>query len=118
VVRFLNGRSLTGEIQRFDPKGTAVRVRLADRVEEIATGLLKAIFFLRDTAVPPVPETDVRPSAKKVRVEFADGEVLLGYTYGLHPLDPGFFLFPIQKSDSNERIFVIRENAIRITTEV
>jgi hypothetical protein len=50
-------------------------------------------------------------------VTFADGEKITGYSYGLHPFQKGFYLFPVHANDRNERIYVIRKNALRVKTE-
>ena len=49
-----------------------------------------------------------RPAlGRKLRVVFADGEVMVGTTQGYQPDRPGFFLFPADAGSNNERCFVI-----------
>jgi hypothetical protein len=71
-----------------------------DRTEVVLADL-KAIFFLREANTFPVKEEAPKPE-------------LVGDTYALKLQEEGFFLFPITKTDNNERIYVIRKNAIRV----
>ena len=56
----------------------------------------------------------LKPGGTRVKVLFADGKELVGYTYALKLQEEGFFLFPTSRTDNNERIYVIRKNAIRV----
>ena len=53
----------------------------------------------------------ITPSQRKVIVTCKDGEKLYGTTLGYNPNKKGFFIFPIDPEDNNERIFVIQESA-------
>ncbi len=44
---------------------------------------------------------------RKIRVEFLDGEVLIGFSQGYSANRPGFFVVPADKKNNNDRIFVI-----------
>lgn len=116
VIKFLNGRVLRGEVLRFVPQTVKIKVTTSEGEELIDLSLLKAIFFLRERSAEPSGGKLLKAGGKKIRVCFADGEELIGYTYGLHPLGIGFYLFPIVATDSNEKIFVIKTNAIKIQT--
>ena len=100
---------------------------LADHKEtiEVATSLLKAVFFVKTFEGDknhPTHEIfsmenftfdDVSP---KVSVHFLDGEVMYGMTNGYEPDRMGFFLFPADKKTNNERVFVIKESTASVTT--
>ncbi|MBI3596775.1 MAG: hypothetical protein HY203_06445 [Nitrospirae bacterium] len=117
VVRFLTGVALEGELLQFDPVTNRLKLRIDSEVRDVDCSVLKAIFFLRPPDTKPLSESFLMPAGKKVRVRFADGEEIDGYTYGLRPLEDGFYLFPINRNDRNERIYVIKKNAIQIRTE-
>lgn len=117
VARFLTGETLEGHLILFDPSTGILTLRVGSQKRELDCSVLKAIFFLRRPAASPLPESRLKPGGKKVCVTFADGEKITGYSYGLHPLQKGFYLFPVHASDRNERIYVIRKNALRIKTE-
>ncbi len=114
VVKFLDGQFQKGWIENFQPQTGKVILDSVEGRAEIALSELKAIFFLREPNAPPVKEEVLKPGGTKVKVLFADGEELVGYTYALKLQEEGFFLFPISKTGSNERIYVIRKNAIRV----
>ena len=115
VVKFLNGRSLKGRIEQFDPQTGKVVLESSEGRTEAVLADLKAIFFLREPDTLPVKEEALKPGGTRVKILFADGEELAGYTYALKLQEAGFFLFPISKTDNNERIYVIRKNAIQIS---
>lgn len=116
VIKFLNGRVLRGEVLRFIPQTVKIKVTTSEGEETIGLPLLKAIFFLRESPAKPSGDKLLKAGGKRVRVCFADGEELIGYTYGLHPLGIGFYLFPIAAADNNEKIFVVKANAVKIQT--
>lgn len=116
VIKFLNGEILKGEVLRFSPETGRVKVFTKEGEKVIDLLKLKAIFFLRGEGEGPSKDKLLKIGGKRLRVSFADGEELTGYTYGLHPLGVGFYLFPIAKADSNEKIFVIKGNTIMIQT--
>jgi hypothetical protein len=52
--------------------------------------------------------TDAVPGGgRKVKVEFLDGEIIIGFSQGYSPSRSGFFLIPADKQGNNERIYVI-----------
>ncbi|MBI3995726.1 MAG: hypothetical protein HY349_07110 [Nitrospirae bacterium] len=117
VARFLTGETLEGKLMFFDPDTGILKLRTGSGKRELDCSILKAIFFLRDSNRSLLSEPRLRPGGKKVRVVFADGEEITGYSYGLRPREDGFYLYPIQKSGRNERIYVMRKNALKIRTE-
>jgi hypothetical protein len=123
VVRYQSGAILKGYTQNFFPNKPVLHVsRLGGTgpgdLVEVNLGELKAIFFVRDFAGNPkhverkrkAPED--RPQGRLMEVTCKDGEVLVGSTSGYDPKRPGFFLFPIDPSANNERIFVVN-SAVR-----
>jgi len=118
VARYRDGRTLKGTTQNFFPNkpvfhvnrmggtgpGDLVEVNLED---------LKAVFFVRDFAGNPkhverkrlAPED--RPQGRLMEVTCMDGEVIVGTTTGYDPKRPGFFLFPIDPTSNNARVYVV-----------
>jgi hypothetical protein len=115
VVKFLNGRSQKGRVEKFEPQTGKVILDSPHGRTEAVLADLKAIFFLREPNRLPVNEDALKPGGTKVKVLFADGEELAGYTYALKLQEEGFFLFPTSKTDNNDRIYVIRKNAIQVS---
>ena len=118
VARYRDGRTLKGTTQNFFPNKPVFHVIRQGGagpgdVIEVRLDELKAVFFVRDfTGNPkhverkqltPGERTQGRPMA----VTCKDGEVIVGTTTGYDPIRPGFFLFPIDPSANNARVFVM-----------
>jgi len=82
---------------------------------EIYTKNLKALFFVKDFLGDPHyvnrNEFDPKhpPVGLKIRVEFKDGEVLVGSTTEYQPGRSGFFLLPADSGTNNELCYVVVE---------
>jgi hypothetical protein len=119
VVRHRDGRTLKGHTADFLPTRPSFHVVPTEAVAaakgtlEIRLADLKAVFFVRDFAGNRAyRETKAfapgqRVAGRKIRVEFEDGEVLLGTTMGYQPNRPGFFLVPADPNSNNERCYVV-----------
>jgi hypothetical protein len=128
VVRYRDGRTLRGQTADFVParpsfhlvptdpsgarSGAVVEVQLAD---------LKALFFVKDLVGNPAHAEatefapgDTRPG-RRIRVEFLDGEVLVGTTLGYQASRPGFFVIPADPRSNNQRCFVV-SGAVKAVT--
>jgi hypothetical protein len=127
VVRFRDGRRLKGFTADFFPNKAHFHLSLLDsppgtKPERIQLAELKAIFFVRDLASKGRPRGDVKefgpslPGAgRRIRVLFADGEILVGTTQGYEPGRVGFFVTPADPESNNERCFVISSAAQQVS---
>jgi hypothetical protein len=128
VVRYADGRLLKGHTDDFLPaKATfhlteEVSGAAASKPVEIRIADLKAVFFVRDLTGKGHPDTrGQEPAAgkpgagRRIRVEFNDGEVMVGSTQGYDPSRPGFFLVPADLDSNNERCFVIAAAARKVS---
>ena len=118
VARYRDGKTLKGTTQNFFPNkpnfhvirqggsgpGALVEVKIED---------LKAIFFVRDFTGNPRHverkrlDPGERAQGRMMEVTCTDGEVFVGTTTGYDPKRPGFFLFPIDPSANNARVFMV-----------
>jgi hypothetical protein len=126
VVRYADGRVAKGHTADLSPDKPRFHL-LGDRpaetgaLAEVWLKDLKAVFFVRDfTGNPQHNERKEfapgeRSQGRKVRVEFLDGEVLLGYTMGYNPQRPTFFLVPGDDTSNNERILVVLQAVKAVT---
>jgi hypothetical protein len=118
VARYRDGRTLKGTAQNFFPNKPVFHVkRLGGTgpgdIIEVKVEDLKAVFFVRDFSGNPrhVEKKKLAPGERAqgrlMEVTCKDGEVIVGTTTGYDPIRPGFFLFPIDPSANNARVFVV-----------
>jgi len=113
VIRYLDGKMLKGKSSNFMPdKFTFHLTDLNDKVHEINVNQCKAVFFVRTFDGNPDYEEEKRfpdevPSGyKKIRVEFQDGERIVGKSLTYKEGRPWFFLEPADPNSNNERIYI------------
>jgi len=93
------------------------------KVESVPISDLKAIFFVKDFTGNPSYKAGKdfgigSPLAgATVRVTFEDGELLRGKVLNFAEDRQGFFLFPADPHDNNERVFVVRSPETRVEVE-
>ena len=117
VVRYADGRTVKGTTADFVPAKdlfhlTDPAAQPGARPLEVRTADLKAVFFVKDLAGDPQHQErnefdPARPAVgRHLRVEFSDGEVLVGTTQGYQPNRPGFFMEPADPGSNIERCYV------------
>jgi hypothetical protein len=118
VVRFADGHTIKGTTIDFFPGKDFFHVNvfnasIEEKPVEIFTRDLKALFFVKDFMGDPkyVHRNEFNPEKPaigvKIRVEFKDGEVLVGITTGYDPKRWGFFMSPADNDSNNERCYVV-----------
>ena len=118
VVRYQNGKILKGYTQNFFPNKPTFHVNLlgtagSGNLVEVNIEDLKAVFFVRDFLgnKKHVERKKLaigdRPQGRLMEVTCKDGEVMVGTTTGYDPKRPTFFLFPIDPSTNNVRVFMV-----------
>jgi uncharacterized protein DUF6982 len=125
VVRYVDGRIAKGHTADLSPEKPRFHLLgeqpQSTAVTEIWMKDLKAVFFVRDFSGNPEHNErkefapGERPPGLKVRVEFLDGEVLVGYTMGYSAARPSFYLTPVDPTSNNERVLVIRQAVKGVT---
>jgi len=120
VVKYQNGNIIKGWVEDFrSDRDTFILHHLVEFSQEerlkINFDSLKAVFFVKDFMgdkdYKKVRTFDVdlkiTPSQRKLIVIFKDGENLYGtsYSYGRYKI--GFFIYPVDPKDNNDRIFLI-----------
>ena len=113
VVHHLDGRLVKGVTRDFLPAKPSFNVQDKETGENIPIEItdLKAVFFVKTYRGNPVAvhrqDTERVGLGKKIKVVFKDSETLVGYTSGYSPGRPGFFVFPADPEDNNEKVFVV-----------
>jgi hypothetical protein len=127
VIRFRDGRIVKGYSYDFNPNKETFHVTKGENereVFEVSTSLMKAVFFVKtfegNKDHPGADDLSMESLKKipglKVKVTFFDDEVMYGSTHGYAPDRKGFFIFPVNKEDNNERVFVIKESTVAVET--
>jgi hypothetical protein len=127
VARYANGKIAKGHTFNFGPNKPFFHLFPAEGTATKALGVwlkdLKAVFFVRSFAGDPdyTERKDLDPKlpplAAKVRVEFLDGEVLVGYTTAYNPMQLGFFFVPMDPNGNNVRVFAVFSAASSVTVD-
>lgn len=120
VVKYQNGEIIKGWIEDFRPDRESfnlfplIEYSEEERIE-IKYSYTKAVFFIKDFMgnkdYKKVRTFNINititPSQRKLIVNFIDGEHLYGTSHSYSKYKIGFFVYPIDPKDNNERIFVI-----------
>ena len=114
VARYLDGRLAKGSTSDFNPAKDHFHVTAGgtEKPTRVYLRELKALFFVRDlvgnSRHQERKEFDPKKPAigRRIKVEFRDGEVLIGTTQAYEPTRPGFFLIPADATSNNQRCYV------------
>ena len=121
VARFRDGRTVKGTTTDFLPTRDTLHIHTNVAVDLVRLSELKALFFVRDLVGDPGRQDsnqfDLARTVvgRKIRVEFADGEVLVGTTQGYQPERAGFFVVPADHDANHERVFVVQAATKAVT---
>ena len=119
VVKYKDGKIVKGWSTDFGPnKGTFHLHPLEEYgkdILEIEISSLKAVFFVKDYKGDKnykkvrtfESQPQGVPSQRKIIIIFKDGENFYGTTHSYDPERKGFFVYPIDHKDNNDRVFVV-----------
>ena len=120
VVKYQNGEIIKGWVEDFRLDRVSftflplIEYNEEERME-INFDSLKAVFFVKDFIGDKNykkvrtfnVDFNITPSQRKLIVNFEDGEHLYGTSHSYGRSKVGFFIYPVDPKDNNERIFVI-----------
>ena len=119
VVKFKDGKIVKGWSTDFGPNKEIFHLHPLEEygkdILEIEISSLKAVFFVKDYKGDKNYKK-VRtfkghpqgiPSQRKIIIIFKDGENFYGTTHSYDPERKGFFVYPIDPKDNNDRVFVV-----------
>ena len=123
VAHFQDHRLLKGFTTDFLPAKNLFHMALEDhpgeRPTEVHVSDLKALFFVKtfegDSQHKKTSEPPAAGPARRLRVVFKDGEVMVGTTQGYDRSRPGFFVVPVDPGGNNERCFVVAAATQEVT---
>jgi Family of unknown function (DUF6982) len=116
VARYNDKRLVKGYSNNFFPNKLFFHIESTDGdSHRIEMDDLKAVFFTKDFEGNKEHQDDysdeVRGAGRKMKVEFNDGEVVVGYSLAYSADRQGFFLTPADVNSNNERIFVLNDSS-------
>lgn len=114
IARYNDNRVVKGYSNNFFPNKLFFHLESMDGdSHRIEMEDLKAIFFTKDFNGNKEYQYDysheIRGAGRKLRVEFNDGEVVVGFSLAYSADRLGFFLTPADVDGNNERIFVLND---------
>lgn len=112
VIQFKDGSVRKGTTSDFLPNKDRFHFTdLNGSTEAVEIDSLKALFFVKDMEGNKDYKESyndiIQGGGRKIRVEFADGEVIIGYVLGYSPDRQGFIMSPADAKGNNNRIFVV-----------
>ena len=119
VVKFKDGKIVKGCTTDFGPNKEIFHLNPIEDygkdILEIEVSSLKAVFFVKDFKgnknYKKVRTFEGQPkgipSQRKIIVIFKDGENFYGTCHSYDPERKGFFVYPIDPKDNNDRVFVV-----------
>jgi hypothetical protein len=123
VAHFRDGRVVKGATMNFSPARDRFHLTTPDgKTAEVILKELKAVFFVKSFAGNRAYRERKgfpagRVMGRKVRCEFADGEVVTGTTQAYDATRVGFFVVPADPNANNARVFVLSAATTRVTLE-
>jgi len=119
VVKFKDGKIIKGWSTNFGPNKAVFHLHPLEEygkdVLVIEVASLKAVFFVKDykgdkkyQKIRAFNEQNEKFSGqRKIVIIFKDGENFYGTTHSYNPGKKGFFVYPIDPKDNNDRVFVV-----------
>ena len=117
VVRFKDKTLLKGRSNDLSRDKTKFHLkRLTGQVEEVSTEDLKAVFIVKsfegDKNYQYTYKDFIPWGGHKIKIEFVDGEVMIGYTPYYPEGHQNFFVTPADLHCNNKEVYVVK-SAIR-----
>jgi len=119
VVKFKDGKIIKGWSTDFGPNKEIFHLHPLEEhgidILEIETSSLKAVFFVKDYKGNKdykkvrtfEGQSKGITSQRKIIIIFKDGQNFYGTTHSYDPERKGFFVYPIDPKDNNDRVFVV-----------
>ena len=125
VARYMDGKVIKGFTRDFVPYADVFHIyergASGGGSREIQVRELKGVFFVKDldgdlghAKSNIFDPADLTPG-RKIRVEFKDDEVLMGYTPDFLSTRPGFFVLPADLRSNADRCYVVTAATKRVS---
>jgi hypothetical protein len=120
VVRFKDKKLMKGVTSNFSHEKNSFYMRLiSGEVINVNLDTVKAAFFVKNLDGNRDYEYKYKDvilwGGNKIKVQFNDGEVLIGYTQHYFLDCPGFFVTPADLKGNNQRVYVVSSSTEKVT---
>ena len=120
VIRFKDKTLIKGRSLDFSPKKTIFNFRLlSGEVVKVDVEKQKAAFMVKtfegNKSYKDTYKDFLPWGGNKVRIEFFDGEIIIGYVPHHINDDRGFFITPADVGGNNKQVFVVTSATRDIT---
>jgi len=114
VIHFIDGNIKKGTTNNFKPDRNSFSLKtINDKQEEVNIVGIKSIFFVKDFEGKKLFSYEYKDNipdvGRKIKIEFYDGEIIIGYVSGYSPRHQGFFMIPADLDGNNLRIYAVAE---------
>jgi len=111
VLHTLEGQVRRGTMSDVDLLDPVIRLQPQGALPDaIPAERIKAIFFMQSPGDSPLPQ-----QGQRIRVSFADGRQIVGFSEDVEVGENGFFLVPADLRTHTARIYVFRAGVHSIT---
>lgn len=123
VAHFRDGRVVKGATMNFSTTRDRFHLTTPEgKTAEVMLGALKAVYFVKSFAGNRAYRERKgfaagRVMGRRIRCEFADGEVVTGTTQAYDATRVGFFVVPADPDANNVRVFVLNAATTRVALE-
>lgn len=121
VAHYADGRILKGWAVDFFPNKPSFHLEKENSGDtiEVQVGDLKGVFFVKtfqgNAGASKRADVERAGMGKKIQVDFTDGETLIGYTSGYSAARAGFFVFPADPDDNNDKVYVVTSSTSAVS---
>lgn len=119
VVHCKDNTLVKGTTSDFFPTKECFHVAtIGGGIKAVMVKDLKGLFYVKDfdgnKEYQESNDDDGTGKGHKVKVNFSDGEEVIGFARSYTPEWPGFFMVPVDKDSNNERIFVVTSSCRQV----
>lgn len=113
VVHFNDGHVKKGTTNNFkDDRNFFTLITTNNVQEDINISDVKSVFFVKefegDNRFSYEYKDNFAETGKKIKIEYQDGEIIIGSAINYSPMREGFVVIPADLGGNNLRIFVVK----------
>ena len=112
VIHFKDGSIKKGTTDNFKPDRNSFSLKnIEENQEEVNIVGIKSIFFVKDFEGKKhfsyEYKDNIPGAGRKIKIEYYDGEIIVGYVFGYSPKNQGLLMTPANLNGNNLRIYAV-----------